>query len=128
MSKLYTNSTYKTNLTLIEYLIGNGITTGSVLSKLAKLLFGSKFKGIYDWKRKIPKIGIGECVIVNKKTNEHWIGVANVKGTMYCYDSFNRKEYIGNYASGDTDDKPDQTISEIDCGGRTLAWLVSALS
>jgi len=128
MSKLYDERTYYTNLQLVERLIGNRVTTGGQLDDLAHKLFGSKFLGIYDWKDKIPVLKQGECVIVNKKTNQHWIGTANIGGDIYTYDSFNRPEYIGGYLNGDSDGNRDQKMWESNCGARTIAWIVSVLS
>ena len=128
MSRLYSDRTYSTNLQLVERLIGNRVTTGYELSNLAKKLFGSKFLGVYDWKDKMPHLKVGDCIIVNKKSNEHWIGTANVGGTIYTYDSFGRPDYIGGHVDGDEDGEPDQIISEQNCGARVLSWLVSVLS
>lgn len=128
MSKLYSERTYNTNLQLVERLIGNRVTTGDELANLASKLFGSKFLGVYDWKDKMPLLKVGECIIVNKKTNVHWIGTANVDGNIYTYDSFNRPDYVGGFLNGDGDGRADQRVWEENCGSRVVAWLTTVLS
>ena len=87
-----------------------------------------KFKGVYDWRDKLPVLKNGQCIIINKMTNTHWIGSANIGGHMYTYDSFNRPDYIGGNINGDNDSYPDQNINESNCGARCIAWLVTVLS
>jgi hypothetical protein len=119
---------YKQNLKNVEKMIGVGITDGGQLYDLSKKLFGAKFRGIYDDKDKLPKLKAGECLIINRKTNEHWVAMANIKGKSYKYDSFNRPSYRGGYLNGDFDNRPDQKASEHNCGQRCIAWLVTVLS
>jgi hypothetical protein len=77
---------------------------------------------------KYPILKSGECYIVNRKSNEHWVAVANINGKNYTYDSFNRPDYLGGFQSGDVDGYPDQSYSQENCGQRTLAWLTTILS
>jgi hypothetical protein len=124
------NAKYNENLRLIELILGRGITTGDQLYRLGKTLFGTRFKGVYTDRDKLPKLKDGECLIVNRKTGEHWVAMANLIGRrgIRTYDSFNRQSYLGGYRSGDVDGKPDQMVYESNCGQRSLSWLTTVLS
>lgn len=103
---------------------------GGQLSSLAVKLFGSKFRGIYVKGDKLPILKEGEILIQNNPTNIHWIGVANVKGTRYEFDSFGR-DMLGNAYTDyntPTDNVEDQRIWEANCGQRTLAFFVTVMS
>ena len=125
---LYNERAYNRNLKLVESIIGNRITNGGDLYRVAKQLFGDKFLGVYDHKDKIPKLKNDECVIINQPTNQHWIGRANVNGKVYQYDSFNRPDFVGGFINGDENNEPDQRLDEANCGARVLAWLTTILS
>ena len=113
---------------MVESLIGNKITNGEQLDGLAKQLFGKRYIGLFDWKDKLPVLKNGECIIINKKSNEHWIGTIKLNDKLYTYDSFNRPDYIGGNLSGDNDLIPDQNYNQENCGSRVLAWLTTILS
>lgn len=119
------NSKYDKNLKYVESILGNGITNGGQLYKLAHKLFRKKFIGVFDYKQHLPELNVDECMILNQKTNEHWIAMANICGTIYKYDSFDRKSYIIPYKDGDFDGAPDQNILETNCGSRCIAWLIT---
>lgn len=111
-----------------ESILGDGITNGNQLEKLAKEVFGDKFKGVYGTKDKLPLLGTNECVIINKPDNVHWIGIYNKNGDIYSYDSFNRPDFIGGYRNSDFDGLPDQSVLEKNCGARVIAQMATALS
>jgi hypothetical protein len=122
------NNEYNKNLKNIISILGDGITNGEQLFNISKKLFGDRFLGIYGDKQKKPRLNLDECIIVNRKDNEHWICKANVNNTVYTYDSFNRKSYLGGFKSGDYDGRPDQKLYEENCGQRCIAWLVTIFS
>lgn len=124
------NRKYKRNLKLVEQVIGHtGETNGAELDRVAKFVFGDNYKGIYDSKDKRPKLRTGQMLIINKPTNQHWIGLAKVKGKTYQYDSFNRKMIkSGGYLNGDYDNRPDQRLDQANCGHRVIAWAITILS
>lgn len=122
------NNNYTENLKLVKSLLGDGITYGKDLFRVSKQIFGDKFLGVYDEKDRMPVLKKGECIIINKPTNQHWIGRTNVNGTIEQYDSFNRKDFIGGFKNGDFDNSRDQNFNQSDCGSRVIAWLVTVLS
>ncbi len=132
---------YNKELKKIEKQIGTGVTYGSELAKLAKKMFGSKFKGVYaaDEIEKLKKEN-GYFIFNLDKRDEpgsHWLGLAKSPKGILVYDSFARstKEIapniysLGNQKNGrgpiirDTEDDAEQLITEDNCGARTLAWL-----
>lgn len=94
---------------------------------MARALLKNKFKGVYVDGEKYPKLKAGEGIIINRKENEHWVSTANIGGKKYTYDSFNRKEYLGGYHTGDFDGIVDQKLHENSCGQRCISWLMTVL-
>lgn len=123
------NRLYNQNLQMVIKVIGHdGITTGGELDKVARQLFGIKYKGIFIKGNTKPVLKNNECYIMNYKTNEHWICMIRINGVKYTYDSFNRKNYLHGYKSGDVDGVGDQKYWEDSCGQRCLSFLVTVLS
>lgn len=122
------NQKHTANLKMIESLLGTGITYGSQLYKLGKILMGSDFKGVYDDKARKPPLKNGECYLVNRKSNEHWISVVKLDGNKYTYDSFNRNGYLGGLNNGDYDLTADQKLYEQNCGQKALSYLLTTLT
>lgn len=113
--------------------LGKGITYGSDLNKLARSLFGSKFKGVFasDQLDKLKKED-GYYIFNLDKSDEpgsHWIGVIKSPKGIMVYDSFGRKTREiapGIYSIGnvrDTEDDAEQKVYEDDCGARTISWM-----
>ena len=122
------NRIYKKNLKLIENVLGSGITYGSDLNRIGKALLGSKFKGVYGNFEQKPKIKNGECYIVNRMDNQHWVSVLKLNDHKYTYDSFNRRSYLGGLKNADYDQIPDQSKVQSNCGQRSLSFLVTTLT
>jgi len=122
----------------IEKLIGNGITMGSTLEFVGRSLFGNKFHGVYPSDR-IPELTARRpYAIINLDSSDqegsHWVALKRVSGNrsqFMLYDSFGRKHTkilptlkLKNVI--DTDDDPEQSEKEMNCGQRSLAWLLVA--
>jgi hypothetical protein len=121
------NRKQKANLKLVEKLVGNKITYGHQLEKTAKMLFGDTFKGIYGTSDKKPRLQDGDSYIVNKPSNVHWIAKVKMGGKSYTYDSFNRKSFLGGNRNGDFDDYADQYPSQVNCGARSIAFILTVV-
>ena len=140
---------YNAILKRVERLIGNKTTFLSQLGNTGKQLLGDKFKGVYP-SDKIPKLTLKTpyCILNLDKSNEsgsHWISVtldthghtssvSGVKGArpLVVYDSFGRTNThiipslskSGNGLLIDTDKDAEQDILELNCGQRSLAFLI----
>jgi hypothetical protein len=111
-------------------------TYSTDLTALGKKLFGKKYKGTFA-SDQIPILGPMESCILNvDKSHEpgsHWIALVRGKGQQgYVYDSFGRRgasliPSLSKMPSGariiDSDLDAEQTISQLDCGARCLAFL-----
>ena len=124
------NRKYRQNLKLVESIIGHQKeTTGAELDKLSTAIFGNKYRGLYGATDKLPKLKNRECIIINKPSNTHWLGLAKINGHEYAYDSYNRPNFLGSgYRNGDIDNIADQSGLQENCGQRTVAWLCTILS
>ncbi len=118
--------------------LGTGITYGGQLAKLAKKLFGSKFKGVFAADEIAPLRSQDGYFIYNldkkDEPGSHWIGIVKSPQGILVYDSFGRdtKEIIpGVYSLGnrkdislqDTEDDAEQKEWQDNCGARTIAFL-----
>lgn len=115
-------------LKTIQSKIGSGITDGEQLSRIAKKLFGKRFKGIYPIKttRDVPPLKEGDIAILNR--NMHWFGAFRKGGKLYESDSYG----IDELGRGYIDKKPAgsflQPSTTTDCGSRLLVNLFFALN
>ena len=127
-------SLYKKELIKAHKLLGRGVTYGSDLAKLAKKMFGKKFRGVFASNQLEPlKSQDGYFIYNLDKSDEpgsHWIGVVKDKKGILVYDSFGRdtKEIIpGVYSIGnrisETEDDAEQKIYQEDCGSRVISFL-----
>ena len=128
---------YNNYLDSIHYLIGNNTTYGTLLNKIGKQLFTSKFKGVYP-SDKIPILNqLSKYCILNLDNSEepgsHWIALALTKNnSIMVYDSFGRNhtKIIPNLNRNEkrkiinVDRDCDQDLLESNCGQRCLAWLL----
>lgn len=122
------NKHYNIILKSMERIVGNKITNGQELDTVAKIMFGKRYRGLYTTKDKKPKLSAGTGYIENKPTGVHWTASFKLPdGKQYFYDSFDRATFIKPFLDGDWDKKPDQKLSESNCGARTLARLTMAL-
>ena len=121
---------------IIKPISGDQTTYLSDILGIGKKLLGVKFKGVYP-SDKIPKLNdLSPYAILNldtsKEKGSHWVAIAKHGDNTYLYDSFGRKytqiipnlQYSGNGKIINTDDDAEQKIYEMDCGARSLAWLV----
>ena len=113
---------------MVESIVGDGITYSDQLEKLGKKIIGDKFLGVFLDGEPPEYLKDNECVIINRKMNQHWVACININDNIYTYDSFDRKNYLGGYGDGDYDGIPDQEINESNCGQRSLAYLITTLS
>ena len=109
-------------------------TTDNVeLTKHARKLLGSKFKGVYA-SDEIPALSAKQpYAILNTKPRdhggEHWTAVARVprSGKLMHYDSYGRSHktlFPLPSSTIDTEDDLEQHIAETNCGQRSIAWLL----
>jgi hypothetical protein len=125
--------------TEIYPLTGNKSTYLTDLDRVGRKLLNIKFKGVFP-SDKIPKLNDLKpyCILNLDKSTEggsHWIAVAKIPGenSSITYDSFSRPankiipalKHSGNGAIINSDlSDAEQTITETDCGARSMAWLV----
>ena len=121
---------------VVKPITGDQTTYLGELLGAGKKLLGVKFKGVYP-SDKIPKLNdLSPYAILNldtsKERGSHWIAIAKKDNNTYMYDSFGRKNmkiipnlaYSGNGRIIDVDRDAEQKILEMDCGARSIAWLV----
>ena len=127
---------YNEFVSVIEKRLGKNITTDNTeLHQVGRELFGARFKGVYAADG-VPALTVKEpyAVINNKPAasgGEHWLGAARIPrtGRVLLYDSYGRSHKTllpGALPPGshDTDRDIEQNVSELNCGQRSLAWLV----
>lgn len=127
---------YNAIVAVIERKMGKSTTTDNVeLEKMGRTLLGMKLKGVYA-SDGIPALTAKQpYAVVNNKTaasgGEHWLGIARIPrtGRVLVYDSYGRSHETllpGALPPGshDTDRDVEQNVSELNCGQRSLAWLV----
>jgi hypothetical protein len=121
---------------IVKPISGNKTTYLSELLAIGKKLFGVKFKGVFP-SDKIPKLNdLSPYAILNldrsTESGSHWVAIAKHGDNTYLYDSFGRKHtqiipnlyYSGNGKIIDTDNDAEQKVYEIDCGARSIGWLL----
>lgn len=118
--KLDPKQVYERFLECLEDSLGRGTTLSGSLDYIGGELFGSRWAGIFMRDEDYP---IDQYCIVNTdkkgQPGTHWVAV----GGGMQYDSFGRKNILGNGRLRDTEPKPEQTPDETDCGARCMAWL-----
>ena len=121
---------------IIKPISGDKTTYLNEILGIGKKMLGVKFKGVYP-SDKIPKLNdLSPYAILNldnsKESGSHWVAIAKHGDNTYLYDSFGRDGvkiipslyYSGNGKIINTDNDAEQKIIEMDCGARSLAWLV----
>ena len=121
---------------VIKPLTGNSTTYSDDLLLIGKQMLGNKFDGVYP-SDQIPKLtDESPYAILNLDTSEeqgsHWVAIAKRKDKTYLYDSFGRKDtdiiaslkLSRNGKIMNTDNDAEQKITQLDCGARSLAFLV----
>lgn len=130
---------YNKIFTLVKKEVGNKLTYGRDLDKVARVFLGSAFVGVFP-SDKIPRLNsLRKYAILNlDKSNEggsHWIAIARTEGRngkTYVYDSFGRGHtkiipslaLSGNGRVINSDLDAEQKMHETNCGARSLAWLI----
>jgi hypothetical protein len=113
--------------------IGNKITTNIDLDNYLKQINLKNYSGIYMVDEKFPKRKNSSLIINTDKLGgqgEHWIAVYQSNSKFYIYDSFGRtsKKIIPKFIKGklyiDSDLDAEQHHSEVNCGQRSMAWLI----
>lgn len=121
---------------IVKPISGDKTTYLNEILGIGKKLLGIKFKGVYP-SDKIPKLNdLSPYAILNldtsKESGSHWVAIAKYGNKTYLYDSFGRKdtqiipnlEFSGNGRIINTDNDIEQNINQMDCGARSLAWLL----
>ena len=121
---------------VIEPITGDQSTYLDELLRVGRKMLGIKFKGVYP-SDKIPKLNdLSPYAILNldtsKEPGSHWVAIAKKGDHTYLYDSFGRSdtqiipnlEYSGNGKIINTDNDAEQKVTEMDCGARSIAFLV----
>ena len=136
MSEKNIENKYKQIVTQIGK-IYNGETSNFQLMKIAKKIFGNKFKAVVS-SDKIKTLKRGESQIINvdnsKQYGSHWCALArDYDNVMYFYDSYARnmnqlipvikKKFPNDTILYDIKNK-EQDKNESNCGQRTLSWLI----
>ena len=108
--------------------MGHSSTTGEdELKEMGLNLFGDLFRGVYAADElTVPRMLLTkQCCVVNMDEREssgsHWIALAQDGDDLLVYDSFGRSVVDGDVIH--TENDPEQSISEMNCGQRCLAWL-----
>ena len=117
---------YNKVLVKIEKIIGSGSTSDVQLMDLCNKLFGSRFKGVFAYDDTF-ELKQSEMGIVNlDKRNQpgsHWVAVVKDKKHYIVYDSFGRDINLKKNNIM-TENDPEQSVEESNCGQRSVAWLV----
>ena len=131
---------YNKNLMYIDDVLRNSSTTTNIeLNRLGKAIFGDLFLGVFT-SNEFPKyIKDGQMFIIKNKSSksegEHWSFIKSSKNKdhksrLYGYDTFNRDIHklspcFRNKRSINANTNRDQSFSELNCGERSLRWIVS---
>ena len=135
--EIYVNMLYNHLLkNVLEPFTKNHTTYLNDLLSMGRKLLGNKFKGVYP-SDKIPKLNDSSPYAIlnldtSKEQGSHWIAIAKHGKDTYIYDSFGRMDtkiipnlkLSGNGKIINTDNDVEQKIYEINCGARSLAWLL----
>ena len=133
----YCNLLYNILLSDIKKIIGNHTTYSDDLTIIGQQILGDKFNGVFP-SDKIPKLtNKSPYAIINldtsKESGSHWVAIAKEENNdTYIYDSFGRRNKSiipslstsGNGAIKDTDHDAEQKMNQLDCGARSLTWLI----
>ena len=118
--------------------MGDKSTFLSELNGVGRKLLGVKFHGVYP-SDKIPRLNdlSPYCILNLDKSNEsgsHWVALAKLEdaNASVIYDSFGRDhmkiipnlQYSGNGRIIQPEDDSEQHILQMDCGQRTLGFLL----
>ena len=113
-------------------MMGDQYMWSDKLKACGEKMIGPSFKGVFardglDYSTLRP----GQTAIINTKPSghggEHWCGVGcNAENRIVVYDSFGRKGAGLLHIPGaiDTDLDAEQSIREVNCGPRSLAWCI----
>ena len=130
---------YKQILHKIESVCINLDTTKSdnlmKIIKMTKLKY--KFNCLDFWNNFSPNIDKPYSILNTESSNEgqglHWIGVFQEGNVIFLYDSFSRKNIMydfcdkmerSGYKCIYTNKKTDQQSNQLNCGLRSLLWLL----
>jgi hypothetical protein len=123
---------------IIQPILGGGMTYSTELEQVGRRFLGVAFKGVFP-SDKIPKLNdLSPYAILNldnsQESGSHWIAVAKIpeKNSLMCYDSFGRSNikiipslsHSGNGRIIDTDRDSEQKINQLDCGERSISFLL----
>lgn len=115
-------------MSIVKQIIGkNGITNGEDLSKIAKQVFGTRFRGVFvvNKPQDIPTLLPTQIAILN--TNMHWyVAWKDKNGNLFESDSYGIDELGPKYK----DKRPPKTFLQgkgkdlKDCGSRAIVNMI----
>ncbi len=134
ISEKYANEIYNSILKALDE--NYDMTYSDNILQLGNKLFKEKFHGVYpsDHIPELTKEKPYAILNLDKSTESgsHWVAIAKVNNETYIYDSFGRKNQqiipslskSGNGKIEDTDRDAEQKINELNCGNRSVAFLL----
>jgi hypothetical protein len=139
MSEKEITDIYKKSLKEIEKVLGKSSTNNVELYNYGRQLLGKRFIGVFS-QDTVPTSLPAKCFFIfnqDKRTGHgiHWLACYKSGKTFYVYDSFGRKSkrlvptFVKRLESHkwkykDTDDDPEQTSNQSNCGARCMAFLI----
>ena len=134
ISEKYANEIYNSILKTLDE--NYDMTYSDHILQLGKKLFKEKFHGVYP-SDQIPELTKEKPYAIlnldkSTESGSHWVAIAKVNNETYIYDSFGRKNQqiipslskSGNGTIEDTDRDAEQKINELNCGNRSVAFLL----
>lgn len=116
---------YREYLKQIENDIGNKQTSQSELQDYVNQYWDGQFGEICGPNEFKPKKNSYNIVNTEEAPGMHWLGIyVDKKGTITAYDSFGRRVLYDGKRVQMSEDDPEQSPPEDNCGQRSLAWLL----
>lgn len=107
-------------------MVGNGVTDGDTLDRIAKKIFGSIYQGIRTSSNLPPPNQIKNNTFYIVWKGEpgkvgHWLMLGKKNGKAFEFDSYELEELSPDYINYDIPDNERQTAFESNCGARVLS-------
>lgn len=114
---------------LVTRLLGNGVTSGDDLDRVAKKIFGNVYQGIRTTDN-LPlnkEIKNNTFYIVWKGVEGetgHWMSIWKKNGKPYEFDSYESEDLSPEYINYNIPNKERQTVYETNCGEQVLSRMM----